>query len=89
MAERGGQGTTTISLPFKDGTLCVGAPTQRLQMVSLDGSGSASSTISIVTKGSVSAGQTRTYQFWFRDGGPGSVCGFDSNLTHAIEVPWE
>ncbi|MCA9310876.1 MAG: hypothetical protein KDA21_06700, partial [Phycisphaerales bacterium] len=62
------QGATTIQTPFRDGVLCVGNPTERLQFVSTDSGGMAKSTASIVTEGVVSAGQTRQYQYWFRDG---------------------
>ena len=80
------QGATTINNAFMDGILCTGNPTERLEFIFLDGAGQGSTSVSIVTEGMVSAGQTRTYQGWFRDGmGP---CGTGSNLTNSIVVSW-
>ncbi len=81
------QGRSSINLPFKDGILCVGAPTERLQIIALNGSGAGSTTISLVTKGAINPGETIVYQLWFRD--PGGPCGTDSNLTGAYEVVWQ
>ena len=49
----------------------------------------ASAGISIVTEGNVLPGQTRYYQFWFRDGNGIGACGFASNLTNGLEVNWQ
>lgn len=83
------QGTVEIAIPFKDGLLCVGNPTERLEVDFLDGSGACQSVDSIVSNGSVSPGQVRTYQFWFRDGGGLSVCGAGSNLSNALNITWQ
>ena len=81
------QGAGLIASPFRDGILCVGNPTERLEFTTLDGSGAIDSTVSIVTEGVVSPGQTRYYQFWYRDGmGP---CDQGSNLTGGFEVVWQ
>jgi hypothetical protein len=80
------QGATTQAVPFLDGLLCVGAPIKRLEALTLDHLGNGATTTSIVTKGAVVPGATRTYQAWFRDGqGP---CQRGANLSAALRVDW-
>ena len=59
---------------------------QRLETVFLDGAGSASSSVTISIAGSVSAGDTRAYQYWFRD--PDNVCGGGFNFSNGWIQPW-
>lgn len=81
------QGGTYTTGVFRDGLLCVGNPTERLEFVTIDSAGSVSTSVSIVTEGMVSAGDQRYYQFWYRDGmGP---CDQGSNLSNALKVEWE
>jgi FG-GAP repeat protein len=81
------QGSSPLAVPFKDGKLCVGTPTERLEVRTLDANGAASTQQSIVVNGSVPGpGRTRRYQAWFRD--PSSPCGTGSNLTNALLVQW-
>ncbi|MCB9903883.1 MAG: FG-GAP repeat protein [Planctomycetes bacterium] len=82
------QGASQIETPFKDGLLCMGNPTERLQVVFTDAEGTAISTASIVTEGNVTAGDTRYYQYWFRDAGGVSPCGTGSNFSSAVEINW-
>ena len=78
----GGQGVV-----FGDGLRCVGGSIVRLEPVFANAAGSADSGISIATKGAVSAGQTRRYQWWYRDP-TGSLCGSGFNLSNAVEITW-
>jgi hypothetical protein len=81
------QGASRIAVPFRDGVLCAGNPTERLAVLTLDAAGSASTTTSIVSAGAVSAGDTRHYQLWYRDPLT-SPCGSGSNLSSGISVVW-
>lgn len=82
------QGSMPAAMPFKDGKLCVGTPTERLEAITLDGTGAGVSVGSIVTEGAVPGpGTTLYYQAWYRDP-QSSVCGTGSNLTGALKVDW-
>jgi hypothetical protein len=57
-------GTMPGAVPFMGGTKCVLAPTKRTPIFKLDGSGA---TAQFVPTTIDDLGQTRYYQFWFRD----------------------
>jgi hypothetical protein len=81
------QGTPAAPMPLHDGLLCAGSPVIRLQPVVTSGSGSASSSVSIVAAGGVSPGMTLVYQVWFRD--PAGPCGQGSNLSSGLRIDWQ
>jgi FG-GAP repeat protein len=83
------QGAMPIAVPFKDGKLCMGFPTERLEVIWFDIGGEASSAQSIVQQGNVSGpGVTTYYQAWYRDPGGVSPCGTNSNLSSGLRVDW-
>ena len=85
------QGDTTINSGngqiFNDGLRCAGVNIIRLQVRTTDANGDATSTIDIANRGGVNAGETKSYQFWYRDP-QGSPCGGNSNLSNALEITW-
>ena len=76
-------------VPFGDGLRCIGAGgVVRIQVRFAGASGSTSSTVSIVTQGAVVAGDTRYYQWWYRDPA-GSCTGQTFNFSNGWQVDWQ
>lgn len=84
------QGQNSINsgngIVFGDGLRCAGLDVTRLQ-VRFSSGGSSNTSISIATKGTVSAGDTKRYQEWYRDPS-NSPCGSTFNLTNGYELTW-
>jgi hypothetical protein len=74
-------------LAFGDGLRCAGGNVVRLEVVTADGAGAASSTVPIAATGGVSPGDIKRYQWWYRDP-TGSPCGAGFNLSNGLEVTW-
>ena len=80
------QGPLMPAAPFAAGLRCVGAPSIRLEARVTNALGSCSTSVSIVTRGALTAGVTRGYQAWFRD--PAGPCG-PSNWSAALRIDWQ
>lgn len=81
-AVNGGQGSA-----FGDGLRCAGGGLLRLQIRIADGSGAAQTTLPIPPLAQVQAGNTRRYQWWYRDP-VASPCGTGFNLSNGLEFVW-
>jgi len=81
------QGLSLTALPFNDGILCAGNPTERLQFVTTSAMGEAASTIDVAAAGNVLPGDTAYYQLWYRDPAS-SPCGNGSNFSSGFAVDW-
>ncbi|MCH2105646.1 MAG: hypothetical protein MK291_03290 [Planctomycetes bacterium] len=75
--------------PFGDGLRCAGGSVRRLEVLFANAGNSftTATTISIVTDGAISVGQTRRYQYWYRDSGT-SPCSSLFNLSNGYQVTW-
>lgn len=82
------EGASPIIVPFKDGLLCTGNPTQRLELLLTDGAGQAATNLSIAASTGSQPGDSRVYQVWYRDPVI-SPCNSGSNFTSAVLVDWQ
>ncbi len=79
-------GVNENSSPLGDGTLCIGAPQQRLGVVLIDSFGLATKTVDFGAPpalGQFLAGTTWNFQLWYRDPGFGT---FEFNLSDGLKV---
>jgi len=79
------QGVNLIGTPFKDGILCMGTPTERVEVAFTDDNGEVATLGDIATLGNVSPGDTRHDQYWYRDPNL-SPCGFGSNFSQGLTI---
>ena len=86
------QGTNAVAsgqgFPFGDGLRCAGGAVVRLQVAFGDVFGDVHSSIDIAAASGAAPGDTRYYQWWYRDPVV-SPCGTGFNLSQAFEVVWE
>ena len=83
MQVNGGAGTL-----FGDGLRCVSGQVTRIQIVQVDAAGAAATTTAISSHSTISPGDMRYYQFWYRDPIVGP-CSQGFNLSNGIEVTWQ
>lgn len=76
-------GPTSTSTPLGNGTLCLSGSLVRLAPVQVDPSGRASAPVDLSDLG-LSAGDTRHFQWWYRDPAAGGA-GYD--FSDALAVP--
>jgi len=75
-----------------DGLRCTGGSLKRLEVVSTNELGNASTSVDIWQRSSslgdvIGAGETRYYQWWFRD--PDGPCGTGSNTSNGYMITWQ
>lgn len=72
---------------FGDGLRCAGSSVVRLEVIILDAQGDGQSTQFIAAAGGVVGGETKHYQFWYRDPSS-SPCGSGFNLSNGVTIDW-
>lgn len=80
------QGPQGPATPFADGRRCMGTPSVRLETLTLDAQGAATTSVDVAAVGGVVPGLTRVYQVWFRD--PTGPCAQTSNLSSGLRIDW-
>jgi len=88
------QGTLRVNggagVVFGDGLRCAGGQVVRLQVRISDAAGTTRTTIPIAAKGSVSPGDIRWYQYWYRTN-VAPPCGpwvNDYNTSNGFSITW-
>jgi hypothetical protein len=76
-----------------DGLRCAGGGIRRLQIVTAGGAASANpggsqTSINIAASGLVNPGDTKRYQWWYRNPSPAAPCGTTFNLSNGLEIVW-
>ena len=75
--------------PFGDGLRCAGGSVIRLevQFANAGNNFSTQTSLPIAASGGANVGQTKRYQYWYRDAGT-SPCNSLFNLSNGYEVTW-
>ncbi len=73
--------------PFGDGLRCAGGQIKRLQVVVAGFFGDAATTLPIDQLEPLAPGDTRYYQWWYRDNNS-LPCGTPFNLSNGLKVDW-
>ena len=74
-------------LAFGSGLRCAGGFAVRLE-ICFSSNGSSATSVAIGSSGGAAAGETKRYQYWYRDPN-GSPCSEPFNLTNGYELTWE
>ncbi len=74
-------------LAFGDGLRCAGGEIKRLEICWSQPFGEVSTSISLAELGEVEIGETKRYQYWYRDPNVW-ICDNGFNLTNGYEVTW-
>lgn len=86
------QGANATDISFGDGKLCAGTGIVRLGLVFAAGNTSTypavTAPVPIRSAGFVAAGDSRSYQLWYRDSTPGFCTSFLFNLTNGVALTW-
>lgn len=77
--ENGGSGSS-----LGDGLRCVGMNPVKLQVVTADSSGMALTSIDLIAAGAIASGQTKAFQYWYRD--PQGPCSSGRNSTNGLLI---
>ena len=72
---------------FGDGLRCAAGQVTRLEVAATNAQGETSSSVGISSLDGAQSGQTRYYQFWYRDP-QGSLCGTGFNLSSGLAISW-
>jgi endonuclease I len=73
-------------LSFGSGLRCAGGFAVRLE-IRFSSNGSSATTVALGSLSGATAGQTKRYQYWYRDSS-GSPCSSTFNLTNGYELTW-
>ena len=71
-----------------DGLRCAGGNVRRIQVRLANASGASATTVNVAAQGLALPGETKRYQWWYRNPSPSAPCGTTFNLSNGVEVVW-
>lgn len=80
------RGSRVAPAPFRDGVLCIGAPSDRIARLTFSGAGAAAVGGPLASVASAAPGDRHHYQLWYRT--PAGLCGAGSNLSSGVVIDW-